>query len=54
MVNELLRLEQYTRISIIPRGGEDLIRAVVANSKVPVIKHYKGVCHVYVERRRRL
>ncbi len=31
------------------RGGEELIRAVVANSKVPVIKHYKGVCHVYVD-----
>jgi glutamate-5-semialdehyde dehydrogenase len=31
-----------------PRGGEGLIRAVTACSKVPVIKHYKGVCHVYV------
>jgi glutamate-5-semialdehyde dehydrogenase len=48
LVNELLQLEQYIDL-IIPRGGEDLIRAVVANSKVPVIKHYKGVCHVYVE-----
>ena len=48
LVHELLQLEQYIDL-IIPRGGEDLIRAVVANSKVPVIKHYKGVCHVYVE-----
>ena len=48
LVNELLQLEQYIDL-IIPRGGEDLIRAVVANSKIPVIKHYKGVCHVYVD-----
>ncbi|MGE5058021.1 MAG: glutamate-5-semialdehyde dehydrogenase, partial [Betaproteobacteria bacterium] len=48
LVNELLQLEEYIDL-IIPRGGEDLIRAVVANSKIPVIKHYKGVCHVYVE-----
>ena len=34
---------------IIPRGGESLIRNVVANSKIPVIKHYKGVCHTYVD-----
>ena len=47
-VNELLQLESYVDL-IIPRGGEDLIRAVVANSKIPVIKHYKGVCHVYVD-----
>jgi glutamate-5-semialdehyde dehydrogenase len=33
-----------------PRGGEGLIRAVTECSKVPVIKHYKGVCHVYVDR----
>ena len=32
-----------------PRGGEGLIRAVAECSKVPVIKHYKGVCHVYVD-----
>lgn len=47
-VKELLQLESYIDL-IIPRGGEDLIRAVVANSKIPVIKHYKGVCHVYVD-----
>jgi len=48
LVNELLQLEAYIDL-IIPRGGEELIRAVVANSKIPVIKHYKGVCHVYVD-----
>jgi len=35
---------------IIPRGGEGLIRFVAENSRVPVLKHYKGVCHVYVDR----
>ena len=34
---------------IIPRGGESLIRYVVENSKIPVLKHYKGVCHIYVD-----
>lgn len=34
---------------VIPRGGESLIRAVVEQSRVPVIKHYKGVCHIYVD-----
>jgi glutamate-5-semialdehyde dehydrogenase len=34
---------------IIPRGGEGLIRFVAENSKIPVLKHYKGVCHVYVD-----
>jgi glutamate-5-semialdehyde dehydrogenase len=48
LVNELLQLEEYIDL-IIPRGGEELIRAVVANSKIPVIKHYKGVCHVFVD-----
>jgi glutamate-5-semialdehyde dehydrogenase len=48
LVNELLQLEEYIDL-IIPRGGEELIRAVVASSKIPVIKHYKGVCHVYVD-----
>jgi glutamate-5-semialdehyde dehydrogenase len=36
---------------IIPRGGEGLIRAVVENSTIPVIKHYKGVCHLFVDDR---
>lgn len=35
---------------IIPRGGESLIRAVMAQSTIPVLKHYKGVCHLYVEK----
>lgn len=48
LVDELLQLEEYIDL-IIPRGGEELIHAVVAKSKVPVIKHYKGVCHVYVD-----
>jgi glutamate-5-semialdehyde dehydrogenase len=48
LVHELLQLEGYIDL-VIPRGGEELIRAVVAHSKVPVIKHYKGVCHVYVD-----
>ncbi len=47
-VGELLKLEEYIDV-IIPRGGEELIRAVVEQSKIPVIKHYKGVCHVFVD-----
>jgi glutamate-5-semialdehyde dehydrogenase len=44
----LLSLPQYVDVCM-PRGGEGLIRAVAECSKVPVIKHYKGVCHVYVD-----
>jgi len=44
----LLSLDTYIDL-IIPRGGEDLIRAVVEHSKIPVIKHYKGVCHIFVD-----
>jgi glutamate-5-semialdehyde dehydrogenase len=47
-VREMLQLEEYIDV-IIPRGGEDLIRAVVSESKIPVIKHYKGVCHIFVD-----
>ncbi|NVM56777.1 MAG: glutamate-5-semialdehyde dehydrogenase [Desulfobacterales bacterium] len=47
-VNALLAQDEYVDL-IIPRGGEALIRFVVENSKVPVLKHYKGVCHVYVD-----
>jgi glutamate-5-semialdehyde dehydrogenase len=47
-VNILLEQEAFIDL-IIPRGGEGLIRFVVANSKIPVLKHYKGVCHVYVD-----
>jgi glutamate-5-semialdehyde dehydrogenase len=47
-VTELLKLEEFIDV-IIPRGGEELIRAVVRDSRIPVIKHYKGVCHVFVD-----
>lgn len=47
-VHEMLQCEEYIDL-IIPRGGEDLIRAVVNESKIPVIKHYKGVCHIFVD-----
>jgi len=47
-INILLSLTQYVDVCM-PRGGEGLIRAVTECSKVPVIKHYKGVCHVYVD-----
>ncbi len=43
----LLKQEEYIDL-IIPRGGEGLIRFVAENSRIPVIKHYKGVCHIYV------
>ncbi|HLD88231.1 MAG TPA: glutamate-5-semialdehyde dehydrogenase [Candidatus Omnitrophota bacterium] len=46
-VQELLKLEQYVDV-IVPRGGEELIRFVAENSRIPVIKHFKGICHVYV------
>lgn len=48
-IRELLSLTQYVDLCM-PRGGEGLIRAVTECSKVPVIKHYKGVCHVFVDR----
>jgi glutamate-5-semialdehyde dehydrogenase len=47
-VHEMLQLEESIDV-IIPRGGEELIRAVVRDSRIPVIKHYKGVCHVFVD-----
>lgn len=47
-VRELLKLEDLIDL-IIPRGGEGLIRFVAENSRIPVIKHYKGVCHTYVD-----
>lgn len=47
-VNELLKLDCLVDL-IIPRGGEGLIRTVVENSRIPVLKHYKGICHVYVD-----
>lgn len=47
-VDLLLKAERYIDV-VIPRGGEELIRAVAEKSRIPVIKHYKGVCHVYVD-----
>jgi len=47
-LNHLLTLDEYVHC-IIPRGGEGLIRFVAQNSKIPVIKHYKGVCNLYVD-----
>jgi len=47
-IEEMLQLEDEIDL-IIPRGGEGLIRFVVTHSKIPVIKHYKGVCHIFVD-----
>ncbi len=46
---ELLTLDEDVDL-VIPRGGEGLIRFVAERSRIPVLKHYKGVCHVYVDR----
>ncbi|MBP1724748.1 MAG: glutamate-5-semialdehyde dehydrogenase [Deltaproteobacteria bacterium] len=47
-VTELLRQEELIDL-VIPRGGESLIRFVVEHAKMPVLKHYKGVCHIFVD-----
>lgn len=47
-LNHLLTLDEYVHC-IIPRGGEGLIRFVSENSRIPVIKHYKGVCNLYLD-----
>jgi len=47
-VTELLKLEDEIDL-IIPRGGEGLIRFVSEHSRIPVIKHYKGVCHTFID-----
>jgi glutamate-5-semialdehyde dehydrogenase len=47
-VRELVQLVDFVDL-VIPRGGEALIRAVTEQAHVPVIKHYKGVCHTYVD-----
>lgn len=47
-VLDLLQLEEYVDV-MIPRGGEELIRFVTQHARMPVLKHYKGVCHVYVD-----
>jgi glutamate-5-semialdehyde dehydrogenase len=48
-VGQFLALNQYIDVAI-PRGGESLIRRVAAEAKMPVIKHFSGNCHVYVDR----
>ena len=48
-VSMMLKMDSFINL-IIPRGGERLIRTVVEQSTIPVIKHYKGVCHVYVDK----
>lgn len=47
-VAELLKLDRYLDL-VIPRGGQGLIKTVCRLSRIPVIKHYKGLCHVYVD-----
>lgn len=48
-VRIMLKLDEYIDV-VIPRGGEGLIRAVVNDATMPVLKHYKGVCHIYVHK----
>lgn len=48
LVQDLLKMDDCIDV-VIPRGGEGLIRYVVENSHIPVIKHYKGVCHLFVD-----
>jgi glutamate-5-semialdehyde dehydrogenase len=48
-INHLLTLEEDIDL-VIPRGGEGLIRFVSETSRIPVLKHYKGVCHLYVDK----
>jgi glutamate-5-semialdehyde dehydrogenase len=47
-VDVLLKLNNYIDL-VIPRGGESLINKVVRSSRIPLIKHYKGICHIYVD-----
>ncbi|HJV33666.1 glutamate-5-semialdehyde dehydrogenase, partial [Geomonas sp.] len=47
-IDVLLTKEEYVDL-VIPRGGEGLIRSVSEKSRIPVIKHYKGVCHIFVD-----
>ena len=46
-VNELLQLDEYINL-VIPRGGKSLIKAITGNTRIPVLKHYDGICHQYV------
>jgi glutamate-5-semialdehyde dehydrogenase len=49
LVPLILKLDKHIDL-VIPRGGESLIRAVVADSTIPVLKHYTGNCHIYIDR----
>ncbi len=49
IVSSLLKMREYLDL-VIPRGGENLIRAVVEQSSIPVIKHFNGICHIYVDK----
>ncbi|MFH1053015.1 MAG: glutamate-5-semialdehyde dehydrogenase [Candidatus Woesearchaeota archaeon] len=49
-VNELLKQDEFID-AVIPRGGKNLIRNVVENSKIPVIKHFEGICNIYVDKK---
>ena len=46
-VNELLKQDRYIDL-IIPRGGKSLIKAIAEGTRIPVLKHYDGICHLYV------
>jgi glutamate-5-semialdehyde dehydrogenase len=48
-VSCLLAMDRYVDL-VIPRGGEGLIKTISDESRIPVIKHYKGVCHIYIDR----
>jgi glutamate-5-semialdehyde dehydrogenase len=47
-IYDLLKLDEYVDL-VIPRGGEALLRSVVKESRIPVLKHYKGICHIFVD-----
>jgi glutamate-5-semialdehyde dehydrogenase len=48
LVSELIKMEEFIDL-IIPRGGKSLIKVISNDSKVPVLKHYEGLCHVYLD-----
>jgi glutamate-5-semialdehyde dehydrogenase len=48
VISHLIRQDRWVDL-VIPRGGEGLVRSITENATVPVIQHYKGVCHVYVD-----
>jgi glutamate-5-semialdehyde dehydrogenase len=47
-IQELLELDEYIDL-VIPRGGKGLIKVVAEQSRIPVVKHYEGICHVYLD-----